>query len=155
VQQCACPFILLSLTHTQPRRAPPESAEYDDALAMPLTYRIDPAQRIVIITGDYAEPAEWRTLLGALATDPGYRHGFSFIRDLRSSEHPVSAEAVVGIIAVVRAYWPKLGAHRAAIVTRPGVDMPAVMAEALADDEDIPLRAFTSYADALDWVREE
>jgi len=31
---------------------------------MPLTYRIDAVQRIVTITGDYAEPAEWRELLG-------------------------------------------------------------------------------------------
>ena len=122
---------------------------------MALTYRIDPDERIVTITGDYAEPAEWRTLLGAVATDARYRRGFSFIRDLRTSEHPVNAEAVVGIIKVVRDYWHKLGAHRAAIVTRPGVDVPAVMAEALAEDEHLPLRAFTSFDDAVRWLWEE
>lgn len=131
------------------------SRSYDDHPLMPLAYRIDAGLRIVIITGDYAEPAEWRTLLGAVLHDPEYQRGFSFIRDLRASEHPVSAQSVVGIIAVVREHWEKLGAHRAAIVTRPGVDMPAVMAEALAEDEQIPLRAFTSFEDALAWVRNE
>jgi hypothetical protein len=121
---------------------------------MPLAYRIDPLQRIVTITGDYAEPAEWRTLLAEVSADPEYHRGFSFIRDLRASEHPVSAQAVIGIIAVVRAYWEKLGVYRAAIVTRPGVDVPAMMAAALAEDEHIPLRAFTLYDDALAWVTE-
>ena len=52
---------------------------------MPLMYRIAPAEGIVTITGDYAEAAEWRVLLGAVGQDPNYRPGFSFIRDLRAS----------------------------------------------------------------------
>lgn len=122
---------------------------------MPLTYRIHPAERIVTITGDYAEPAEWRRLLGAVLQDAAYQSGFSFIRDLRASQHPVNAEAVVGIIAVVREFWGPLGARRAAIVTRPGIDNPAMIAHALADYEHLPLRAFTSYDDALKWLHED
>ncbi len=121
---------------------------------MSLAYRIDPAQRVVTITGDYADAAGWRVLLHAVAQDPNYRRGFNFIRDLRDSEHPVSAATVVGIIAVVREFWNALGATRAAIVTRPGIDYPAVIAEALADDEHIALRAFTSYDDAVSWLRD-
>jgi hypothetical protein len=121
---------------------------------MALAYQIDPAQRIVTITGDYAEAGGWRVLLSSIAADPDYRPGSSFIRDLRASAHPVSAEAVIGIIAVVREFWGALGAHRAAIVTRPGIDDPAVVAHALADHEQIPLRAFTSYDDAVAWLRE-
>ena len=121
---------------------------------MPLSYRIDEALGAVIITGDYAEPDEWRTLLGAVALDAKYRRGYSFVRDLRASMHPVGPQTVVGIIAVVRKFWPVLGAHRAAIVTRPGIDLPAVIAEALAEDEQIPLRAFTSYAEAVQWLQE-
>jgi hypothetical protein len=121
---------------------------------MPLTYRIDGAKGIVTITGDYAEAADWRVLLGTVAQDPNYRRGFSFIRDLRASANPVSAQAVVGIIAVVGEFWAQLGVRRAAIVTRPGIDDPAVIAHALAADEHIPLRAFTSYDDAVRWVRE-
>ena len=120
---------------------------------MPLTYLIDPVAGLVTITGDYAEPAEWRRLLGAVLREASYRAGFSFIRDLRSSRNPVSPEAVVGIIAVVREHWGQLGAHRAAIVTRPGIDNLAMIAHALGDHERIPLRAFTSYDDAVAWVR--
>jgi hypothetical protein len=128
--------------------------DLDSGKDMPLTYRIDPAEGLVIITGDYTEAAGWRVLLGAVAADPVFRPGFNFIRDLRASTHPVDAETVIGIIAVVREFWGVLGAHRAAIVTRPGIDNPAVIAHALADHEHLPLRAFTSYDDAVAWVRE-
>jgi hypothetical protein len=121
---------------------------------MALAYRIDPARQLVIITGDYAEPDEWRILLTNIVEDPAYRPGSSFIRDLRTSEHPVGAQAVMGIIAVVREFWPRLGTHRAAMVTRNVIDVPAVIAEALASDERMPLRAFTSYDEALAWVSE-
>ena len=121
---------------------------------MTLAYRVDPAHSIVTITGDYADAGDWRALLTAVAHDPDFRPGFSFIRDLRESVHPVSPETVVGILAVVREFWAELGVRRAAIVTRPGIDGPAVVAEALAEDGHIPLRAFTSYDDAVDWLQE-
>ena len=119
---------------------------------MPLHYDIDNTEHIVTITGDYAEPSEWRVLLAAIAEDPHYRRGLGFLRDLRASEHPVSADAVIGIIAVVREFWGRLGATRAAILTRPGIDMPATVAHALAEDERLPLRAFNSYDDAIAWL---
>ena len=119
---------------------------------MPLRYDIDDTERIVIITGDYAEPSEWRGLLAAIAEDPHYRPGLGFLRDLRASKHPVSAETVIGIIGVVREFWGRLGATRAAILTRPGIDMPATVAHALAEDERLPLRAFNSYEDAIAWL---
>lgn len=121
---------------------------------MALSYRIDAAQQLVIITGDYAEPDEWRHLLSSIVADPAYRRGSSFVRDLRQSTHPVDAAAVMGIIAVVREFWPKLGTHRAVMVTRHGLDVPAVIAEALATDQRMPLRAFTSYQEAIEWVTE-
>ena len=123
--------------------------------ARPLTYRIDPHQRIVTITGDYADEAAWRELLHAVATDDRFSRGSSFIRDLRDSAHPVDAATVIGIIKVVQEYWTRLGVHRAAIVTKRGIDIPALTAHALADSEDIPLRAFDSYDDAVRWVRED
>ena len=122
---------------------------------MPLTYRIDPELGIVTILGDYAAAADWRTLLTAVAEDADYRPGFGFLRDLRASTHPVNAETVIGIIAVVREFWSTLGVRRAAIVTRLGIDDPAVMAHALAENERLPLQAFTSYDDAVKWLRDE
>lgn len=121
---------------------------------MPLTYRIDPEARIVTITGDYADAQGWQTMLSAVARDPAYRRGFNFLRDLRQAEHPVSAEAVIGIVAVVRKFWDVLGVARAAIVTRSGgIDYPAVIAQALASDEHIALQAFSSYDEAVGWLR--
>ena len=121
---------------------------------MPLSYSIEPDHGLVTITGDYGEPADWRAMLTAVARDPAYRAGFSFIRDLRSSEHPVTSESVMGIIGVVREFWERLGVHRAAIVTRREIDIPAVVAQALAEEERLPLRVFNSYSDAARWVRE-
>jgi hypothetical protein len=121
---------------------------------MPLSYQIDAGARIVRILGDYAEPREWHTLLAAIAADQRTTNGYGFLRDLRHSGAPVSAESVVGIIAVVRQFWSTLGVRRAAIATRPGIDVPAMVAEALAEDERIPLRAFNSYEEAVAWLQE-
>ena len=122
---------------------------------VPLAYRIDEQKKLVTITGDYAEPAEWRALLARVRSDPRLRPGFGFMRDLRYSTPPVDAQAVMGIIAVVRQMWAALGVRRAAMVTRPGIDVPAAVAHALAEDENLPLRAFTSYDDAVGWLAEE
>jgi hypothetical protein len=119
---------------------------------MPLSHVIDSTTGMVTITGDYADAREWRELLTAVARDPSFRRGLAFVRDLRTSERPVSAETVVGIMAVVQELWSKLGVHRAAVVTRPGIDLPAVVADALAQEAAIPLRAFTSYDDAMSWL---
>ena len=121
---------------------------------MALIYHIDSDARIVIVTGDYADAGEWRALLTAVGQDPRYQRGFSFLRDVRDSPNPVSGETVIGIIAVVREFWDRLGVHRAAIVSRRGVDNPAVIAHALAYDQQIPLRAFPSYDEAVAWLQE-
>jgi hypothetical protein len=121
---------------------------------LPLRYEIDRDHRIVTITGDYAEPSEWRTLLSAVGADPQYGRGYGFLRDLRASAHPVSAETVIGIITVVREFWTRLGARRAAILTRPGIDLPAAVAHALAEDVNLPLRAFSERDDALAWLND-
>ena len=121
---------------------------------MPLAYDIDPTSHIVTITGDYAAAAEWQDLLAKVGSDPDYKRGFNFVRDLRSSAHPVDAQTVTGILAVVKQAWDLLGVHRAAIVTRRGIDLPASVAHALAELDGIPLRAFSSYDDAVKWLNE-
>jgi hypothetical protein len=119
---------------------------------MPLHYTIDPARRLVTITGEYSQPDEWRELLLRVLNDPLREPGFAFLRDLRQATTPVDAATVVGIIAVVRRYWPQLRPSRAAIVTPRGIDSAALVAHALADAQHIPLRAFTSYDDAMEWL---
>ena len=117
-----------------------------------LSYAIDTDARLVTVTGDYSDAAGWRVLLSAVAADPRYRRGSGFLRDLRAAEHPVDAKTVIGIIAVVHEFWEVLGVTRAAMVTRLAIDTPATVAEALAQDQRVALRAFTSYEDALTWL---
>ena len=120
---------------------------------MPLHYTIDTAQQLITITGEYADAAEWRVLLGQILSDPRRRTGFSFLRDLRGASTPVDAETVIGIIDVVRRFWPQLQPSRAAIVTPRELDPAAFVAHALADAQNMPLQAFTSYDDALQWLQ--
>ena len=123
---------------------------------MPLSYVIDPAARIVTITGEYSEPTEWRRVLEEISRNSDYGPGYGFIRDLRDSVTPVSAESVIGIVAVVREFWPRLRPSRAALLVNPGTfDAPPFIALALAEDEPMPFHLFTSYKEAAAWVRGE
>ena len=120
---------------------------------MPLQYTIDTAQQLITITGEYADAAEWRVLLGQILADPRRQAGFAFLRDLRDASAPVDAETVIGIIEVVRRFWPQLQPSRAAIVTSRELNPAAFVAHALADAQSMPLQAFTSYDDALQWLK--
>ena len=121
---------------------------------MPLSYTIDRRDGIITITGEYSSDTEWRALLTAVLRDPDYRRGLAFLRDLRAAKYPVDASTVVRIMGVVREFWPALGATRGAIVTSRHLEEPAVIAHALAEAEQLPLRAFTSYEAAVEWLRE-
>ena len=119
---------------------------------MPLTYTIEPTQRVITILGEYADADEWKTLLARVLNDPRRQPGFGFLRDLRGASTPVSADTVVGIMDVVRGFWPLLQPARAAVLTPRDVDTAALTAHAIADASDIPLRVFNAYEDALEWL---
>jgi hypothetical protein len=120
---------------------------------MPLAYLIDPDQRLVIITGEYAAPEEWAELLARVLADPRRQPGFAFLRDLRGATTPVDTTAVVQIMAVVRKFWPHLQPSRAAILTPRDVDPAALVAVAVADTEHLPFRVFKAYEEAIQWLR--
>jgi hypothetical protein len=121
---------------------------------MPLTYSINAELSLITITGEYAAADEWRTLLARLLTDPRRTAGMGILRDLRRATTPVDAETVIGIIGVVRRFWPDLEPSRAAVLTPLAIDPAALVAHALADAHHIPLRTFTSYDEAVAWLRE-
>ena len=52
---------------------------------MPLAYSIDAVQGLVVITGEYADAAEWERLLAGILADPHLGGGFGFLRDLREA----------------------------------------------------------------------
>ena len=120
---------------------------------MPLAYTIDPTLRIITITGEYAGADEWRALLVRVLNDPQRKPGFAFLRDLRSATTPVTAATVVGVMDVIRQLWPQLQPAGIAVLTNLEVDPAALTAHAIADAEDIPLKVFRSYDDAVEWLR--
>jgi hypothetical protein len=120
---------------------------------MALAYSVDVDQQRVTITGDYSQVDEWARLLNAMVEDPVIRPGFAFLRDLRAATNPVGPTTVVGIIEVVKRLWPKLQPSRAAIVTPRQVDAAALVAVALADAQNLPLRVFQEYDEAIAWLR--
>ena len=119
---------------------------------MPLTYTIDSTQRIITITGDYAGADEWRSLLARVLNDPQRQPGFAFLRDLRTATKPVSAATVVGVMDVIRQLWPLLQTTGIAVLTPREVDPAALTAYAIADAENMPLKVFRSYDDAVEWL---
>ena len=120
---------------------------------MRLSYSIDEAERLVTITGEYSDAAEWQDLLGRVLADPRRKPGFAFLRDLRGATTPVDAATVVQIMTVVRRFWPHLRPSRAAILTPRELDPAALVAHAIADAENMPVQAFNSYDAALAWLR--
>jgi hypothetical protein len=125
-----------------------------DPAAMPLVYHIDVAQQLVTITGEYADAAEWQRVLGEVLRDPRLEPGFAFLRDLREATTPVNAGIVVGVMDVIRRFWPQLQPSRLAVLAPREVDPAAMVAHAIADAENIPLRMFRNVEDALAWLRE-
>ena len=121
---------------------------------MPLNYEIDPVGKLITITGEYSAADEWKDLLGRILRDPMLRPGCGFLRDLRAAETPVDAATVVGIMEAVRRFWPLLQPSRAAVLTPRDFDPAAMAAHALADGEGLPLRMFTSYDAAIEWLTE-
>jgi hypothetical protein len=119
-----------------------------------LAYTIDAGQRLITITGEYAGPGEWKDILGRVLTDPDRQPGFVMLRDLRHATTPTDAETVVEVINVVREFWSKLQLSRYAVVTPLSMDPAALVAQALADREEIPMRIFMTYEEAMLWLRQ-
>jgi hypothetical protein len=117
-----------------------------------LDYTIDPEQRLITISGEYADAEAWKGLLSRVLHDPRHAPGFAFLRDLRRATTPVDAATVVRIIDAVRAFWPHLQPSRVAILTPRELDPAALAAHALADTHHLPMRMFTSYDAAAEWL---
>jgi hypothetical protein len=122
---------------------------------MPLSYRIDARQRLITIVGEYADAAEWRALLQRVYEDPQRQPGFAFLRDLRDATTPVDAATVIAIMDVVGRFWPLLQPRRAAVLTPREIDPAAFTAHAIADAERLPLKMFSSYDEAIEWLRSD
>jgi hypothetical protein len=84
-----------------------------------LSYRIDPAARIVEISGpDGASPAAFQRILRAILIDPDYRSGFGFFRDRRGFRLPPTG-LVQGVASVIRETDALAGSRWAIVVSDP------------------------------------
>ena len=117
-----------------------------------MDYTLDPEQRLVTITGEYADAEAWKALLSRVLHDPRHTPGFAYLRDLRGATAPVDAATVVRIIDAVRAFWPQLQPSRVAILTPRVMDPAALAAHALADTHHLPMQMFTSHEAAIEWL---
>jgi hypothetical protein len=124
-----------------------------EVVSTALTYVVDPGQRLVTITGEYGDIAEWTRVLNAIVDDPTVGQGFAYLRDLRGATNPATPATVVAVIDVVRRLWPKKQPSRAAILTSRDVDTTALVAAALADAQQLPLRVFRAYDEAIAWLQ--
>lgn len=121
---------------------------------MALSYRVDAELNLITITGEYADAPEWERVLTRILAEGRSRPGCLILRDQRGGTKPVDAATVVAIMDVVRRYWHSLDVRRAAVVMPTSFDPPALIAQALAEDHDMPIRAFLSADDAMDWLTE-
>jgi hypothetical protein len=119
---------------------------------MALDYTVYPDQRLVVISGEFTSPSEWMVLAGRLLGDTRVNAGFAFLRDLRGIHHTHSATTVLSVFRVVQRFWPNFNPFKGAIVTDDGNHHAAQVAQALADSSDLPIRVFTSYEEAVEWL---
>ena len=122
---------------------------------VPLRYSVDSQRRLVTISGDFRSPREWVTLASRLLRDPAVKGQFAFIRDLRGVSRMHSAATVLTVFRTVQRFWPTLAPSKGAIVTDQGNHHAAQVAQTLADAENLPIRAFTSYDEAIEWIAQE
>jgi hypothetical protein len=122
---------------------------------MPLNYAFIGNESIIAITGDHATPTELAHLLAKITRDSRcVGRECAILRDRRQTSEPVNVPAILGTVDVIRQFWAEGKLGRIAVVMREGDDIPAQLAEALADSRQIPWRAFSSYDAALEWLRE-
>jgi hypothetical protein len=117
-----------------------------------LEYGIDRARRLITITGDYSAASEWESLIHRVAADPGHEPGYAVLRDLRHAAGRPDVFTVFGIIEVLRRAWPTLQPTRLAFLAAEDVELAAV-AHAIAQEQHLPIRAFTSPDAALRWLK--
>lgn len=120
-----------------------------------LDYSIDVAARLVTITGQIATVEEWKDLLVRILQDPQLQPGFAFLRDRRGAIASTDVgTTVVAIVDATRRFWPHIQPSRAAILVSRKSDAGAAAAHALAEAHGFCVKAFTSYEEAIAWLRQ-
>ncbi len=126
--------------------------------AAPLTYHIDPARNVVVLTYGEQQPTfeEWCSVMDELLRDPLFRPGLHLLSDRRRVCEALSTRMVEGMSHYVGTRRERFGKRRWAVATgTPAEYGMARMAEVLfeAVGSHVTLRAFTNFDDAERWAQ--
>jgi len=121
---------------------------------MPITYRIDPARRLVEATMSGATSAE--EILAyeqRLFADPAYRPEYDTLTDMRERTTIPSAADLQEIVNRKAARMETLiGTHRAIVASRDAPFGMMRMFEAMTGGDQSPFRVFRTMEEARNWL---
>jgi hypothetical protein len=121
---------------------------------MPLTYDIDAARRLVLITATGAPvPNEWFETMEAVTADARYEPGFDILYDRRNLDHTPDTMYVRAWVFRHADLMKETGDGKLAVV----VDQPVVygmirMASAFAETAGATVNVFWNLDEALMWL---
>jgi hypothetical protein len=120
---------------------------------MPLSYDIDVAARLVVLTCGNTTLDRWRETMLAIFADSRYQPDFAKLFDCRTATLAPATEDVRGVVDFISSHTAMLGRSRWAVVVErsAGYGM-ARMAEALAHISNVELRAYQTPGEALTWL---
>jgi hypothetical protein len=116
-----------------------------------LEYTIDREQRLIAITGAYANATAWLLLMGQLRRDPQLIPHCGVLCDVRSASCPPTAATLRATFNVLGRFWPEIKPRKLAFVTDIGDPTPILVC-ALAVEHGLRLDVFTSLDAALEWL---
>lgn len=124
---------------------------------MPIRYDVQPERQLVIVTADGTPNlGELEATLEAIASDPWCQPGGGVLLDARSRTSSPSAGYVESLVAFIGTHC-RLRQCRWAFLTKDAaVYGMARMAEIVAEQQQLALRAFLpeEYDDAIQWLAE-
>jgi hypothetical protein len=122
---------------------------------MALSYDIDVASRLVVLTCGDVTLERWRRTMGQVVADPRFRIGFGVLVDCRTATLAPETQDVVGVVDFLANRRARLGLSRwAVVVEEPAGYGMARMTAAIAESAGLELRAFRTMDEALEWLGE-
>ncbi len=121
---------------------------------MPVSYRIDPEEKIVYITivGD-SSLAEWTEVMLTVLTDPSYQPGFNFLSDRCEESDVPSVGFPQGAASFLKLHQAGMGEFRwAGVSDKPAIYGMQRMFSTFSAMKGIRAQAFTDFEEARRWL---
>jgi hypothetical protein len=120
-----------------------------------LSYTVDPAERLVEVTGTgEAQAPEWIALFDRVLADPGFEAGMDFLIDRSRITSIPTRETVDRVVRYYAEHARQLGRCRVASVTRDDAAYGMTrMASVFAEQTTVTLEVFRDRESAYRWLR--